>query len=65
MNSPRIALRLIPVLCLAVTGALAPQAGAQQFPAKPIRIVVPFPPGGIADIYGRIVGAKMTQSWGQ
>lgn len=65
MNSPRIALRLIPVLCLAVTGVLAPQAGAQQFPAKPIRIVVPFPPGGIADIYGRIVGAKMTQSWGQ
>ncbi len=65
MNSPRIARHLITVLCLVVTGALVPQAWAQQFPAKPIRIVVPFPPGGIADIYGRIVGAKMTQSWGQ
>jgi len=43
----------------------APCAQAQQYPVKPIRVVVPFPPGGIADQYGRVLGAKMTQSWGQ
>ena len=63
MNSPRIATLLAALV--AASGAYAPHASAQQYPVKPIRVVVPFPPGGIADLYGRTVGARMTQSWGQ
>ena len=38
---------------------------AQQYPTKPIRIVVPFPPGGFSDVFERIIGNKMSESWGQ
>ena len=34
------------------------------YPAKPIRIIVPFPAGGTADIMARVVGQKMTETWG-
>jgi tripartite-type tricarboxylate transporter receptor subunit TctC len=44
--------------------ALAP-AYAQQYPTKPIRIVVPFPPGGFSDVFSRIIGTRMNESWGQ
>jgi tripartite-type tricarboxylate transporter receptor subunit TctC len=38
---------------------------AQGYPAKPIRIVVSFPAGGIADLYARIIGTKVQEAWGQ
>jgi tripartite-type tricarboxylate transporter receptor subunit TctC len=44
--------------------ALAP-AAAQDFPAKPLRMVVPFPPGGAVDILGRIIGERMAEQLGQ
>jgi len=40
-------------------------AHAQSYPAKPIRIVVPFPAGGIADLYGRLIGTRVSEHWGQ
>ena len=40
-------------------------AFAQPFPAKPVRIVIAFPPGGGADIVARVVGPKLTESWHQ
>jgi len=53
----------LPALLLAA--ALPGIASAQTYPQKPIRIVVPFPPGGIADVMSRIIGARLTETWGQ
>ena len=46
---------------------VAPPASAQApaYPDKPIRIVVPFPVGGVADTFGREIGRKLTEAWGQ
>jgi tripartite-type tricarboxylate transporter receptor subunit TctC len=46
---------------LIVEGAAAQTA----YPAKPIRVVVPYPAGGTSDILTRMIGAKFTESWGQ
>ena len=51
------------VALLAVFGASP--ASAQAYPTKPIHILVPYAPGGIADIAAQIIGAKMTEAWGQ
>jgi tripartite-type tricarboxylate transporter receptor subunit TctC len=40
-------------------------AADTNYPAKPVRIVVPFPPGGIADVMARVIGQKFTDAWGQ
>ncbi len=44
---------------------LAWPAVAQSYRAKPIKIVVPFPAGGTSDVLARLIGQKMTESWGQ
>jgi tripartite-type tricarboxylate transporter receptor subunit TctC len=51
------------MLCMAALGAV--QALSQTYPNKPIRLVVPFPPGGPTDILGRAIGAKLGESLGQ
>lgn len=50
------------LLALALAPALAL---AQAFPSKPVRMIVPFPPGGATDIIARMVAAKMQETWGQ
>jgi tripartite-type tricarboxylate transporter receptor subunit TctC len=45
--------------------ALPPPAFAQAFPAKPVKLVVPFPPGGSLDNTGRLLAQKLSEAWGQ
>jgi len=44
---------------------VASAALAQPYPAKPVRIIVNFPAGGVADIYARIIATRVQESWGQ
>ena len=44
---------------------LAASAGAQEWPSKPVRIVVPFPTGGSADLLARYVGESLAKQWAQ
>jgi len=50
---------------IAIVVFCAAPAQAQNYPAKPIHILVPYAPGGISDIASRILGAKLTEAWGQ
>lgn len=53
------------IIACALLAAVAVPASAQNFPAKPVRLVVPFPPGGPADSLGRLLAEKLKQSWGE
>ena len=50
------------VVCAACSVAHAAQ---ESYPNRPVRLVSPFPPGGFNDILSRLVGQKLTESWGQ
>jgi len=48
-----------------LAGALALPAMAQNYPAKPVQVILAFTPGSAVDIVGRIVSAKLSEMWGQ
>jgi tripartite-type tricarboxylate transporter receptor subunit TctC len=54
----------IVVAITAACAALPLTAAAQTWPAKPIRMLIPFPPGGTSDILARLIGPRLTETWG-
>ena len=63
MTGPRFALVLAAVLV--ATPMLATAGSAQDYPSRPVRIIVPFGAGGPADVTARLLGNAMQQSFGQ
>ena len=57
-------MRLLRALSLAVL-ALSSAAAAQTYPTKPIKVIVPYPPGDAVDILSRLIGPKVTEHLGQ
>lgn len=55
-------MKLISAVALLLAVSLA---AAQPYPSKPVRVVVAFPAGGIADIYARIISTRVSDAWGQ
>lgn len=53
------------ILLAACAATLTAAASAQAYPEKPVRIVVPFSPGGTTDMVGRVIGAKLGELLGQ
>ena len=57
--------RLLTSLMLSIAFAVPAGFAADNYPDRPVRFIVPFPPGGGTDAFARIVGAKLTEIWGQ
>jgi tripartite-type tricarboxylate transporter receptor subunit TctC len=58
-------LKVVLVVCAALTVLTPGRAPAQNYPAKAVRLVVPYPPGGATDLTARVMGQKLSAVWGQ
>jgi tripartite-type tricarboxylate transporter receptor subunit TctC len=57
--------RAFALIALAFAFAPFAPAAAQDFPKGPVKIIIPFPPGGPTDTVGRLIGQKLSEAWGQ
>ena len=53
------------VRCMILLAAMLAGAHAQNFPSRPIRLVIPFSPGGATDVPGRLIAQKLADAFGQ
>ena len=60
-----IALPAAVLIAFAAHAQTASTGSGQAYPAKPVRVIVPFSPGGATDIVTRLVGQKLNEMWGQ
>lgn len=61
-TSPALKLAAVLLACASILATTSSMA--QEYPAKPVRVVVPFPGGGIVDILARVVAEKIAANWG-
>ena len=57
--------RFISCLALALAALVPAMAAADAWPARPVRMIVPFPAGGATDVVARLLGQKLSEAWGQ
>src|SRR5262245_6943880 len=57
--------RFIRIVALGAALVVSGSAFAQQYPGKPVKIIVPFPPAGVTDIVGRLVAQKLSDKLGE
>lgn len=58
-------MKLLHLVAALLAALAAAPASPQAYPAKPVRVIVTFPPGGTPDIYGRIMAAELAKVWNQ
>jgi tripartite-type tricarboxylate transporter receptor subunit TctC len=58
-------MKTVSIVAAAVLSLVSAFATAQQYPVKPVRVVIPWPPGGSNDVVGRIVAQKLSETMGQ
>ena len=62
---PSRTIKMFKLIAATLTLCATSLTAAQQYPIKPIRCVVPYPPGGPTDIIGRAIAQKLSESLGQ
>jgi tripartite-type tricarboxylate transporter receptor subunit TctC len=58
-------MRLITRIVAVALAAAALQVSAQNYPTRPVRVIIAFPPGSATDIIGRVISSRVSEQWGQ